>query len=440
MSAPPAISGDRTAIHRPTLSRPIQAALDDKLINNDTRLLDYGCGHGDDIRRLRSKGVQCEGWDPEHRPDGARHKADVVNLGYVLNVIERASERTETIRTAWELTRQVLIVSARLTHEARGTNLSPSGDGFLTGFGTFQKFYEQQELRDWIDATLGEPSVAAAPGIFYVFRDGENRQTYVAARYRRRISGPRVRMSDRLFDEHHEILNPLMTFVVERGRLPQPDEIDGTAELVNQFGTIKRAFSVIRRVTGNADWDRIGDERAADLLVYLALAKFGQRARFGQLPRELKLDIRAFFSSYKRACSIADALLFSVGNPDNVDRACQGASVGKLTRTALYIHSSALQDLPSVLRMYEGRAQALVGNVQGANVLKLHRAKAAISYLSYPNFEKDPHPAPSNGLQVDLQTFDIKYRNYAGSDNPPILHRKEEFVAADFPRRETCCG
>ena len=439
MSSHVTIPRERTAIHRPALSRPLQAALDDDLIHAETSLLDYGCGHGDDIRRLRSKGIQSEGWDPEHRPGKLRHEADVVNLGYVLNVIERASERVEAIHSAWQLARKLLIVSARLTYEARGVALSPFGDGFMTGLGTFQKFYEQQELRDWIDATLDVSSVAAAPGIFYVFRDPESRQSHVASRYRRITTRPRVRQSDRLFDEHQQVLNPLMEFVVERGRLPHPDELEGVTAILDRFGTIKRAFSIVRRVTGSADWDRIGDERAEDLLIYLALAKFGQRARFGQLPRELQLDIRAFFATYKRACALADALLYSVGELDNVERACNGSTLGKLTRTALYVHSSALPEVPSLLRIYEGCARALVGDVEGANILKLHRAKAAISYLSYPDFQKDPHPALRNALSVDLQTFRIRYRDYSDSDNPPILHRKEEFVGADFPKRETFC-
>ena len=203
------IARDRTAIHRPEMSRPIRAALDDNLINAGTSVLDYGCGHGDDVRRLRAQGIICEGWDPCHKPDGKRRSADVVNLGYVLNVIERAAERVETIRSAWELANQMLIVSARLTFEAKG-HLTPFSDGFVTGSGTFQKFYEQQELRDWIDATLGEASVAVAPGIFCVFRDPEVRESFLASRYRRRASQPRVRRSDSLFDENRNLLEALM--------------------------------------------------------------------------------------------------------------------------------------------------------------------------------------------------------------------------------------
>ena len=429
------IARDRTAIHRPEMSRPIRAALDDNLINAGTSVLDYGCGHGDDVRRLRAQGIICEGWDPRHKPDGKRRSANVVNLGYVLNVIERAAERAETIRSAWELANQMLLVSARLTFEAKG-HLTPFSDGFLTGSGTFQKFYEQQELRDWIDATLGEASVAVAPGIFCVFRDPEVRESFLASRYRRRASQPRVRRSDSLFDENRNLLETLMEFVAERGRLPQEAELLQADAIKAKLGTIRRAFSIVRRVTGPEDWDRISAERSEDLLVFIALAQFGQRARFGQLPRELQLDVRALFSSYKRACALADALLFSVGNPKNIERACNGSPVGKLTRSALYVHGSALQEMPSMLRLYEGCAQALVGAVEGANIVKLHRSKPAVSYLSYPDFDKDPHPALDNALLVDLQTFRVQYRDYSDSDNPPILHRKEEFVSNSYPLSE----
>ena len=143
----------------------------------------------------------------------------------------------------------MLIVSARLTFEAKG-HLTPFSDGFVTGSGTFQKFYEQQELRDWIDATLGEASVAVAPGIFCVFRDPEVRESFLASRYRRRARQPRVRRSDSLFDENRNLLEVLMEFVAERGRLPQEAELLQADEIKAKLGTIRRAFSIVRRVTG----------------------------------------------------------------------------------------------------------------------------------------------------------------------------------------------
>jgi DNA phosphorothioation-associated putative methyltransferase len=58
-----------------------------------------------------------------------------------------------------------------------------------------------------------------------------------------------------------------------------------------------------------------------------------------------------------------------------------------------------------------------------------------MSYLSYPEFERDPHPALAASLVVPLQTFRIRYYDYKDSKNPPILHRKEEFLPPDHPLR-----
>ena len=78
----------RTAISRTDYSRPIRLALLDGVIGSDATVLDYGCGLGDDVRHLRLHGTESWGWDPVHLPNGNRSPAEVVNLGYVVNVIE----------------------------------------------------------------------------------------------------------------------------------------------------------------------------------------------------------------------------------------------------------------------------------------------------------------------------------------------------------------
>src|SRR5205807_1811100 len=102
-----------------------------------------GCGHGHDLRLLRGVGVSCSGWDPVHRPEGELTTSEVVNLGYVVNVIEDAGERAATLRSAWSLATKLLIVSARLAAEARDVSFVPFEDGCLTRLSTFQKFFQQ---------------------------------------------------------------------------------------------------------------------------------------------------------------------------------------------------------------------------------------------------------------------------------------------------------
>lgn len=195
----------------------------------------------------------------------------------------------------------------------------------------------------------------------------------------------------------------------------------------------KRAFRVVKRATEERQWARIAAERSEDLLIYLALSRFDGRPSYSQLPRDLQLDVKSFFSTYNRACEKANALLFSVGSLGAVDAACQASGIGKVMPNALYVHESALEYLSPVLRLFEGCARGYIGRVEGANIIKLHRHEPKVSYLSYPDFEPDPHPALTHSLTVHFQTFRVKSRNYRTYRNPPILHRKETFLHPQHP-------
>jgi DNA phosphorothioation-associated putative methyltransferase len=429
------IARHRTALKRPQFSRPIRIALQDSLIDEKTTVFDYGCGQGDDVRGLELKGISASGWDPFYSPLGKRLPSDVVNLGYVVNVIEDANERAKTLQDAWSYAKKILIVSARLTGECDFETEPTYADGYVTRLGTFQKLFEQHELRQWIEGALGESGVAAAPGVFYVFRDPDAKYAYVSARLRRRAAIPKQTRFDEIFEAHKQSFDALIEFFLSRGRLPVEQELPPIAPLCEEVGGVRRAFAIVRRVTGAAQWEQVSTERAQDLLVYLALARFSKRPKYSALPLSLQLDLRAFFSSYKRACQRADALLFSAGDHDMLEKACRSSLVGKLTPTALYVHRTALETLDPILRAYEGCARTLVGAVEQANIIKLHFAEPIVSYLSYPNFERDPHPSLATSFFVHLQTFKMRFRQYTNSENPPILHRKELFVRPDDPLR-----
>lgn len=289
----PEVLRAKTALRRSDLSRPIRLALENGLITESTCVFDYGCGQGDDLKRLRRRGITCAGWDPAHRPAGPLVPADVVNLGYVVNVVENPLERAQVLRKAWDLSRSVLIVSAQLVHDAKRENTA-FADGVLTRAQTFQKYFDQQELREWIDTTLTGSCVAAAPGIFYVFREEAVREEFVASRYRARRAITRLRHSDRLFEQHRELLNSLVSFLEERGRLPTEDELATYGAIVDALGSMRKAGLVLRRVMGEDAWSTAQQERSEDLLVYLALSQFGKRLRFSALSNSLQMDVRAF--------------------------------------------------------------------------------------------------------------------------------------------------
>lgn len=411
----------------------MQLALAAGLIHPAATVFDYGCGRGDDVRTLTGLGFDCAGWDPVHRPEGDKRSSEVVNLGYVVNVIEDPSERVSTLRSAWELAERALVVAARVDFQAQLASAEEHSDGVLTGRGTFQKFYTQPELRDWIDRTLDQLSVAAGPGIFFVFRKEEDRQRFSSALFRRRLTAPIGRVSDELFDKHRELLTPLIEFFESRGRIPQPEEVASAPELIDVFGSIPRAFRIVRNATGDSIWNEVEDQRSDDTLLYLAMQRFRKRPRFSELPLELRNDVRAFFGNYKAACSEADQLLFSAGDRARIEQACKVVDFGKLTPEALYFHETALQRMPPILRALEGCARVVIGEVEGANVIKLDRQRPKISYLSYPDFDTAAHPSLAFSVVVWLDTMIAKHYDFSRRANPPILHRKETFVPPDYP-------
>ncbi|MYB08804.1 MAG: DNA phosphorothioation-associated putative methyltransferase [Acidimicrobiia bacterium] len=423
---------------RGVLSRPVQLATDLGLVTTRSTLFDYGCGRGDDVAGLVRAGVTANGWDPHFKPDAEKTSAEIVNLGYVINVIPDPSERRAALLDAWNLAEKALVVSARLNSELRTISKGqPHGDGFITGHGTFQKFYSQGELRSWLDTILETETVAVAPGIFLAFKaETEANEFLIRTRRRRRLAA-KVSRSDRIYDEHRAPIEALMEFYSERGRLPaQTEQLDLQEKLKQTVGSVRRAWQVAAFVTPDTDWTAVSAERRLDLLVDLALLKLNRRPTFTALPETTRHDVRGLIGSYKQATAEADQLLYSAGDSQVIASAADQSPVGKRLPTSLYLHESALHDLPHVLRVYEGCANWLAGEVEGANIIKLATDKPKVSYLEYPDFDKDPHPVLRRTTFVRIGALDIDERDYTASENPPVLHRKETFVANDYPWRE----
>jgi len=122
----PWIERHKAAITRNNLSRPVRLALEAGLFSPGTTF-DYGCGYGSDTRIARLYQRRMGSL----LPDNSCTPADVVNLGYVINVIENPAERREALIKAWELTRKVLLVAQVLIDDSSRGQVA-YGDGIIT--------------------------------------------------------------------------------------------------------------------------------------------------------------------------------------------------------------------------------------------------------------------------------------------------------------------
>src|SRR5207237_7396995 len=139
----------------------------------------------------------------------------------------------------WALCRQLLAVSAQVLLAGRGKEPVELGDGVLTGRGTFQKFYDQAELKSYLEAQLQVEAIPAGIGTFYLFKDESRRQQFLANRFRRREILPRRRIAELRLEETRLALEPLMEAIASLGRLPDPTEFPGTAAVIERFGSLK---------------------------------------------------------------------------------------------------------------------------------------------------------------------------------------------------------
>ncbi|WP_162668749.1 DNA phosphorothioation-associated putative methyltransferase [Gemmata massiliana] len=354
----------------------------------------------------------------------------------MINVIEDVEERAETTRNAWALCCTVLAVSAQVLVGGRGKESVEFGDGVLTSVGTFQRFFEQSELKAYLESVLQVEPIPAGIGTYYLFMDETRRQQLLANRFRRREIVPRRRITELRLEEMRLALEPVTEVIAALGRIPDPSEFPDAAATIEKFGSLKRAYKATLRITGEEGWEAIAQRRREDVLVYLALSRFGKRPILSQLPLSLQRDTKAFFGTYTKACAEADAILFRAGDANAIDEACKRSKIGKLLPDDLYVHWESLDHLEPVLRIYEGCGRSYLGEVEGANIIKIHRHTGKISYLIYPDFEDDPHPALYRCVKLNLRNRQSDCFDYANSANPPILHRKEPFLHAGHELRE----
>lgn len=402
----------------------------DGIITKGTSVFDYGCGLGADIRYLRSRRIRADGWDPHHRSKQKIVTADVINLVYVLNVIENIRERDETLVRAFVLARRVLIVAVRTA--ATLDEAEQFADGVITRRGTFQKVYAQSEFREYLEAVLQRRIHIAALGVAYVFKDEEAEARYVANRAFTR----RLEYRTDLIQEFKEskLANKYVALANQLGRLPLAEEFPKYRNLVESFGSPKRIERLALVFIDHTAFEGSRDQRREDIVTYLAMLKLKNIKPPGisRLPVSIQSDIKAIWRTYSDALKEGEQFLFGIGKAEVVAKTCRACPVGKLLPSHLYVHRSAEDELPPLLRVLLFAAKEIVGELP-YDLVKFAKDGRAVSFLLYRDFDGDPHPSLLRSVKVFLPKAVFDVREYFNSPNPPILHRKETFVLPNYP-------
>lgn len=426
------IARHRTALRRSTLSSPFRHLADLGFLDGRRTVFDYGCGRGDDLRLLTGMGVDADGWDPVYRPNTPSHPSDIVNLGFVLNVVEDQVERQQTLQTAWELAREVLVVSVMLGYKAHQQRFSAHGDGVRTQRNTFQKYFSQDEFRRYVEETLDTNAVPIAPGICMVFRDTLNEQLFLAARQQVRREwrllqrDPGDEPVAAALERHRPTINAYWTRVLELGRPPVAEECPEAQPLARLVGSWRRIHDWTAQFFRPDELEAAAIARQEDLLVYFALSHFKRRRAYSKLPARLQRDARFFFGGAAKARATGKRALFAIADRDRVlddTLFChRELGIGKLDGVHnLTFHCSVLGECLPLVRIYVGCALALFGDLGAVDLIKVHLQSSKVSFLLYDDFQGGQPPLLVERIKVDLARQRVDFFDYHGFQPPQPL-------------------
>ena len=440
------IERDKTAIVRYELSAPMKVLAKHGFLEGQYSIFDYGCGRGDDLRELEAHGLDALGWDPNFLPDADKVNADLVNIGFVINVIEERNERMEAIQGAWALTDKLLVISAMLANESYLAKFTPYKDGIITSRNTFQKYFTQSELKMFIELSLDESAIAVAPGIYFVFKDKYLEQDYLQNRHKRtrtweQKSKPvdiKAANTQLLFTKHSELFEEYWKTCLLLGRAPAKDEFSKADELIELVGTMKKAFRLCLNFYGNDDFAIAQQMRTEDLLVYFAVGHFGQRKPYKYQPEQTKRDIKAFFDTNKNAQTLAKELLFQIADVEMIEAECLEAhkTLPKSVLAeefdkphSLTFHKQYLDLLSPLLRVYVSSALQLYGELEDIQLIKIHINSGKLTLLGYDNFEESNSPTLKERVKIKMADQDVDFFDYhLNEHSAPVLENKNEFV------------
>ena len=441
------IQRHKTALVRREISKPVRTLIELGLLRPGDSFFDYGCGHGGDAEAIRRLGHESSGWDPVHAPKEPKQSADVVNLGFVLNVIEDPAERVDALVDAWHLTRRVLLVSTLIAGREAYDDVLTFGDGVITRRDTFQKFFEPAEIQALLEDTLHTEAVAVGLGIYLVFRATADFHDFLASRVRRFIDweslSRRLGLINALrakrdpYDTQRELLDSFWDSVLVLGRIPRDEEFDRLAEVRQACGSLPRALQLFIDRFGEPTFAAARQRRKEDLLVFIAAAQLRRKIPFSQLSLRLQRDLRSFFGSYTNAEDKARELMFAAGDSDELEIAAAHLDFGFLDPKEGHftVHSSLLDELPVILRVYVECAARLYGNPREADLIKIHLHSRKLTFHYYRDFDTTPLPELLTRIKIDLKRLFVTVIDHTTGPEHQLLFFKERFLAKDHPDR-----
>ena len=352
----------------------------------------------------------------------------------MLNVIEDIKERSKVLKKAFSLTRQCLCVSVMLHSQDTTINSIPFNDGHITSIRTFQKFYDQKEIENFILTTLKVNGIAAAPGIFLIFKEETAEQEFLLKRQLGLVRDyePRdsvVKEQEYKYAEKSKLnlAKNLAKHTLIFARKPEFEELPRYVKEQIQKSNIKfnKAFDAALKLISQEELSRAAVLKKEQLSLFFAMHLFSGRPKYRGLSNTLQKDIKLHFGSMSKLEENARTLLFSLGNEDLIFKSALDAekeNLGFLDDTKFVFLPANLQKLPVRLRGILTIAERISGIIEDIDLIRIHIDTKKVTYLTVPYIHRSALPFITQRTVVDLRDKSVNLFSHSG------LEMKKYFI------------
>ena len=222
------------------------------------------------------------------------------------------------------------------------------------------------------------------------------------------------------------------------GREPDKAEVDQLDSLIQAFGSLSRALRFTAELKDHTLLDRARAGRIADLSVFLALGQFSKRNPYKHLEAGLQRDIRLSLGTTIPPNFMLDSNCSRLPTQSEISAACTTAAqqgLGWLVEgRSLQLHTSLIERLPTVLRIYIACGAVLYGDVQTADLIKIHIGSGKLTLMKFDDFEGQPLPRMVERIKLNLRSRDIDIFEYGDQFEQPYLYLKSRYINEEFSR------
>jgi hypothetical protein len=233
-------------------------------------------------------------------------------------------------------------------------------------------------------------------------------------------------------------LDMLWTTTLELGRLPELDEVANIEAIVEQVGSLSKAFRLLAKLYDQSLLQAAARTRSDDVRLYMAAQHFARRPAYRQLERRLQRDVKAFYGDYRTAQASGMRLLVEAANTTSILEACQQAAAEGLgwleADHSLQLHISSVEQLPVVLRAYVACGLILWEATSDVQLIKIHIGSGKLTLMEFDDFDLSPTPSLRRRVKVNVRKQDYALFEYGSREHPkPLLYRKSRYLHEDYP-------